>query len=290
MFHRPQRKDLSGILAEGELDFELYFATEVLKMDSLHYGYWDDPPESLRLDLDVMSEAQARYTERLLEFVPESADRVLDVGAGVGDNARALAARGHRVHAISPDRNHAGYFREAGDRIEFEASRFEDFRSPEWYDLILFSESHNYINHQVALEQCRRYLRPDGQIVVSGMFRMPDRGPFPDGYAIEDHPYLELARDFGFVVDELVDITPNVKPTMAMIHGAYQDHLAPLIDVLGKYLKTIAPLKARLLELAIAPQLDKFEEVRDYYLERCDPEYMESHIRYLTVRMSRERS
>ena len=92
-----------------ELNFELYFVTEVLKLRSLHYGYWDEERSNGRLDLDEIQRAQSRFTERLISFVPPETKTILDVGAGIGDNARALSRSGHRVTAISPDRNHERY-------------------------------------------------------------------------------------------------------------------------------------------------------------------------------------
>ena len=86
----------------AEQDFELYFVAEVLKLSSLHYGYWEVGEASGRIDLDEVRRAQSLFTDKLLSFIPGSVNTILDVGAGMGDNARALAAAGYRVTAISP--------------------------------------------------------------------------------------------------------------------------------------------------------------------------------------------
>ena len=109
----------------AEENFELLFVTEVLKLSSLHYGYWEEGQASGEIDLDEVRRAQSLFTDKLLSFIPEHVNTVLDVGAGVDDNARALAAVGYRVTAISPDRNQVRYFDETRDpSVAFHCSKF----------------------------------------------------------------------------------------------------------------------------------------------------------------------
>lgn len=288
---RNHARSLSGILAEQHLDYELFFVTEVLKLRSLHYGYWDEPPARPSLDLSQLRQAQARYTERLLEHVPQDAEHILDVGAGIGDNAQALAQRGHRVHSISPDRNHRRYFSTMHEpNVTFERCRFEDFTSYREFDLLLFSESHNYIDHRVGLAQSRRYIKPGGHMLIASMFRYEGREPFPPDFALENLPYLETAREFGFVPDRLVDITEHVLPTMQMVHDTLRKYVRPLLEMGASYLQAISPWKAWLLSRASRPQLEKLARIHDYYLERTDPDYFRDHIRYAIVRLRDERA
>jgi len=283
---RNQIKSLTGILAEGNLDFELYFMTEVLGLRSLHYGYWDDPPEHVRLDLPVFETAQARYTERLLEHVPDGVEHILDVGAGIGDTSRELAERGYTVHAISPDRNHRRYFTTLQHpNVTFETARYEDFTSWREFDLVLFSESHNYIKHEIGLEQSRRFLKPGGHILIAGMFRYYDRQPFPPDFPLSDLPYLETAAEYGFVPDLLVDITENVRPTLEMVYDTYTRHIEPFLELTGSYFRKIAPVKSWLVSQAARPQLEKLQEILDYYVQRMNPDYFEKHNRYAFVRL-----
>jgi cyclopropane fatty-acyl-phospholipid synthase-like methyltransferase len=287
---RRDSRPLSGILAEQHLDYELFFVTEVLKLRSLHYGYWDDPPEAPQFDLSELRRAQARYTKRLLDHVPEQAEDVLDVGAGIGDNAKALAQLGHRVHSISPDRNHQHYFTTMHEPdVTFERCRFEDFSSYRKFELLLFSESHNYIDHRVGLEQSRRCIKPGGHLLIASMFRYKDRERFPADFELADLPYLETAKEFGFVPDRLIDITENVLPTMQMVHDTLRTYVKPLVEMGASYLQSIAPWKAWLLSRASRPQLEKLARVYDYYLRRTDPDYFRDHIRYAVVRLRDDR-
>jgi hypothetical protein len=43
--------DIASDITRNGIDFQLWFATYVLGLRSLHYGYWDDP-ENTTLNLD----------------------------------------------------------------------------------------------------------------------------------------------------------------------------------------------------------------------------------------------
>ena len=96
------------------LDLELFFCTEILKLHSLHYGYWEKgekPTEGgKKLTLEWLRDAQQKYTDILVEAIPKSVKSILDVGCGIGDVSRALSKLEYDVTAISPDRNHVKYF------------------------------------------------------------------------------------------------------------------------------------------------------------------------------------
>jgi hypothetical protein len=59
---------------ESSLDLELYIATEILGLESPHYGYWAEPlyVTSNNLNLESLHWAQISYTNTLIELIPES--------------------------------------------------------------------------------------------------------------------------------------------------------------------------------------------------------------------------
>src|SRR5258705_11932953 len=150
------KTDITRYIELDNLDLELFICSDILKLNSLHYGYWTNGEE---LTLENVRKAQARYTEKLISTIPPGVSTVLDVGCGIGDNARALAASGYRVTALSPDKNHQKYFENGnGHHIAFHNQRFEDFHANQSFDLILMSESQNYFQADMAFRQCRNLL------------------------------------------------------------------------------------------------------------------------------------
>jgi SAM-dependent methyltransferase len=267
-----------------ELNFELYFVTEVLHLRSLHYGYWDGPRIGKGIDLEQMARAQTRFTERLLEFVPPNVKHVLDVGAGIGDNARALARAGHRVMAISPDANHARYFAEIEEpNVSFRQSSFEAFESEERFDLVLFSESHRYFDRRFGLRRAAELLRPGGHLLVSGMFPNEQKAPYAADFDIADLPYLQIASECGFDVIRLADITSNILPTVEMIDHSLTEYVEPTIRFADAYLAARSPWKRRLARLFLSKEDAELGRIRKKLRRKTNPARFRGRVRYVTI-------
>jgi MPBQ/MSBQ methyltransferase len=274
-----QHSDLTA-----ELNFELYFVTEVLKLHSLHYGYWDDGRSDDRIDLEDVRQAQARFTDRLVSFVPPETKTVLDVGAGVGDNARALSLSGRRVTAISPDRNHEKYFDAFGDpNIAFQRSKFEDFESAEGFDLLLFSESHRYFDRRVGLEKAQRMVSSGGHLLLSGMFRNPEKKAYPADFDVADVPYIQTAAEYGFVPVKISDITPNIFPTVELADRAITEILEPAMRFAEAYAMARSPWKAKLFRWFLSKEDKVIDRALRKLRRKTDPVRFQEQFRYVTI-------
>lgn len=261
------------------LNLELFFATEILRLRSLHYGYWESPPTA-KVGLGELRKAQDRFTDKLLSYIPEGTTAVLDVGAGIGDVSRALAERGHRVAALSPDRNHARYFAPLRERgVEFHNLRFEDFDSPRLFDLVLISEALNYFEREAGLRQCRRFVRRDGHLLVAAMFRFRDHRPFVGAFRAADLHYVEAAAAHGFTLVDELDITAAVAPTMRIAQRG--------VRLLSPFLRAGATAARGVRCESAASRLD---EVREYYSIRTDPAYFQRSVRYVILLLCRDSS
>ena len=259
-----------------ELNLELFFCTEVLGLDSLHYGYWE---QEETLDLNSVRRAQQRYTDTLLEMIPEDVHRILDIGCGIGDNAKALAAHGYEVTCISPDHIHAAYFKDLrADNIHFINTSIENFSSEQTYDLVLMSESQGYFAMDMGFSQSVRYLRPGGYLLVSGIFKQ-DNGDGFEGSHIESQ-YIQCARDFHLEKQDYIDITENVLPTLKFAFENYNNYLNPLVDTLNYFISNSGQRKVRLLKTLFAREFRNFDVVREFYEERFNPSLFKENMRY----------
>src|SRR5215207_8026874 len=264
-------------------DLELLFATGVLRLKSLHYGFWDIRPRVITLA--SIREAQARFTAELIKFVPADAKTVLDVGAGIGDNARALARLGLQVTAISPDRNHARYFKRL-EGVQYLRTKFEHFDLPAQFDVVFMCESLNYFDREIGLQQCRRYVAPGGHLLIAAMFQGDQQEPFSSFFRPADLPFVELARRYGFSLHSGRDVTENVLPTMEYAHRALQRFVFPLAR--GAAPNTWCGRLVR--KTPIRRTAEAIDDVRAFYERRTEPEYYRTHIRYLFLLFSRTSS
>jgi len=277
-----KRKFKSNYWDSNDLDLELFFATEVLKLDSLHYGFWN-PGE--KLTLENLRKAQNRYTETLLELIPVGVKQVLDVGCGIGDISQALAQKNYKVVAISPDKNHAKFFDKEVPRITFHNSKFEDFQTSDLFDLILMSESQNYFDKDVGLKRSNQLTKPGSYLLISGMFKKPSDssvGALHSSHSLESE-YIEKAGNYGFKLVKRVDITEQVIPTLQLARQAMDKHIPPISEMFDSYLKSRSPLKYSILKLVFRKQIKDYEKAVAYYKKRTDVPLFKKNVNYLRL-------
>jgi 2-polyprenyl-3-methyl-5-hydroxy-6-metoxy-1,4-benzoquinol methylase len=257
------------------LDLELYLMTEILKMESLHYGYWQD---NTNMTLQGVRHAQDQFTEMLLRAIPESVQTVLDVGCGIGDVSRALVGSGYNVTAVSPDKHHARYFQDTNGAITFISSKFEKLNLDKRFDLILMSESQNYFPTRIGFLQCAALLEPNGYLLVAGMFRKSREAKIKVTNVLKD--YIKSAREFGLqLVDEL-DITQEVLPTIEFINNSIENYVEPGIDMLRHFMTSTSSLKTRLFKLFLQKQINRSTQIYDYYKKKTNPEFFKENLVY----------
>ena len=147
-------------LKEVGLDIGLAFSKHFYKTDYLHYGYW---PDGLTVEPANVFEAQVNYANYLLKNIPEEVSSILDVGCGSGKFAEIMLDEGYSVDCVSPSPNLTKHVRNRlGDRAEIFETRFEDVRTEKRYDMILCSESFQYLLVEEAIEQTKKFLNKQG--------------------------------------------------------------------------------------------------------------------------------
>ena len=265
------------------LDLELFFCTEILKLNSLHYGYWEESEklkeEGTKLTLDCVRNAQQKYTDILIEAIPENVKSILDVGCGIGDVSRALSKLEYDVTAISPDSNHAKYFENHSSKLSFFQTKFEDLKVDRQFDLVLMSESQNYFPTEIGFRQCTALLLPEGYLLVSGMFKKDSDSEIAEvPNTIDD--YAKAAEKHGLLLIENVDITPNILPTIDFIHESMESYVEPSTRMLNQFISSTSPLKSWLIKFFFRKQIDKTLQIYRYYRRRTDPLFFEKNIVY----------
>ncbi|EDY82619.1 Methyltransferase domain family [Verrucomicrobiia bacterium DG1235] len=253
-------------------DTALRFYRDVLGLERLHYGIWNDGDE---LTFEALKEAQERYENFLLDSIPVGSGKVLDVGCGTGEMCVNLQKRGYDVEGLSPDRNQKRYFAEKL-MVPFHHSKFEDFE-PEAgkYDCIIMSESCQYIPMKRVFENAAVALKSSGHLMVCDYFVVDHGAGILSNSGHDRESFLKCAEDAGYKVIKHRDITKEAARTLDM-GKQIADRILMAVDIFTerfrekhgvcyKFVKWLFRKKIAKMENQL-PLLDskRFSEVKRY--------------------------
>lgn len=114
------------------------------------------------------------YHQVILDAIPESAERGLDVGCGEGVLTRELRQRIPRVAGIDLDTPSLRLARrqDPEQAIEYLHGDFLSYRfEPASFDVIVSVAALHHMDTVAAIERMRRLLRPGGTLAVVGLAR-----------------------------------------------------------------------------------------------------------------------
>ena len=237
----------SSALSSRELglDLALILARYLCKTDHLHYGYWSS---DMSIELANLKEAQERYTDLLVSHIPEGVESILEVGIGSGALTHRLIQAGYRVDCVSPSPYLTARARELlGDGPQIFECRYEDLQTPNRYDLILFSESFQYVRLDKAISISEAHVCPEGYVLISDFFRKEttEDGPIKGGHRLHEmHRLLETCT-LRLMTDR--DITDQTAPNLDLLNDFSQRVIVPVKERLFGFLAQKYPLPYRAL-------------------------------------------
>lgn len=191
----------------------------------LHYGYWHPlPVSSEELTLPQFRKAQQAYAEKLFSFIPPQINTVLDVGCGIGGNAAYLLKQGFKVEGLAPDPFQQEKFLEnTHQQAKFHLTKFEDFKGNNTYDLILLSESSQYMAANDIAQCSAKLLNSGGYVLLADMMRSDPtykEGIFSNCHVVEElHTALIEA---GFTLIKSEDISAEIAPTIDLYIDSFR--------------------------------------------------------------------
>jgi len=257
MFFKKKKKDHTVDSKEVGLEAGLTIFKFFLKTEYLHYGYFSD---GLEADVTNLKKAQENYVELLFSHIPEGTKTILDVGCGSGKTAQQLIAKGYKVDCVSPGQLLTNYARKlVGDDEKFFQCKFENIKTDKKYDLVLFSESFQYIPMDQSIPRALEMLNQGGHIMVCDFFKNDLEGKSKLGGG---HQYDEwLEKKAAFPVKTLVekDITAETSLTIDIVNQFNMEVLKPVWSSVWALGEDRFPFLIRMARKMYRKKIEKME-------------------------------
>ncbi|MDH5545657.1 MAG: class I SAM-dependent methyltransferase [Gammaproteobacteria bacterium] len=238
-----------------ENDHALRFYHEVLGLDHLHYGLWNDDDD---LTFENLKRAQQRYEDFLVDNIPTNAKSILDVGCGTSALTKRLLDRGLEVEGLSPDQTQKDLFTSTLE-VPFHHTRFENFSTNRTYDCLIMSESAQYIPLKQLFDNARTHLAPGGHLLVFDYFINDHAQGI---FAKSGHNYrkfVESANNTGFRILRELDYTHSTIKTLDL-GRQFADRAKIALEILTEKPKRRHPRIYSLVNWAFRKKIKHLQE------------------------------
>lgn len=245
----------------------LQYYQDLTGSSHLHYGYWQPiPTEADDLTMGKLRQAQAQYTQHLFSFLPPDIKTVLDVGCGNGDNAALLLARGLEVEGIAPDPlQQSTFLQKTQGKARFNSTTFQGFieeislhQSDKKYDLLLFSESTQYMASETIASGAKLLVKPGGYVLLADMLRR--HGDYQKGMfsncLVNEHLRKAMEKA-GFTLLKNDDISANIAPTLDLCVQSFETFGISTLTYIANLIKIAVPPLYKLLKYFFGKQTKK---------------------------------
>lgn len=268
---------------EVGLEVGLLIMKFFIKSEYLHYGFFTP---DIPVDAPGLAKAQQQYADYLMQRIPQGTKTILDVGGGSGKFAKDLAAAGYEVTMVSPSKLLNAYAEKLSEgSFSVNTKKFEQFESTKTYDLVLFSESFQYIPMKTSFEKCQGFLKPGGSIMICDFFKTgaPGKSQLGGGHAYKDWEEVQAAFP-NFKLADSEDITEQTAPTIDLVNKLNNELIEPVYRLLLRLLDDRYPLVGKFIRWKFKKKLEKLEN--KHFTGQRNGENFKIHKKYMYYRFT----
>jgi len=242
------------------LDIGLVIGRFFMGSEDLHYGYW---PNGKDASVQNFAHAQDSHSKLIMDQIPEKTNSILDVGGGSGNLALKLLEKGYSVDCVIPSEYLAEQAKEKlGNKSVIHICGFEQMPTTKTYDLIIFSESFQYVKMAESFRKVEDMISSVGHLLICDFFRrdVPGKSPMGGGHSWQGFKDTISTLPFQQVTN--LDISEETAPTIDLLDQC-QDVLMPISEMSGSYLQYNYPYLTALLNWKLKKRIKK---IRRTYL------------------------
>ena len=241
------------------LDIGLAIGRFFLNTEDLHYGYW---PKGKTATIQNFVEAQEAHSKLIMEYIPHGTQRILDVGSGSGNLALKLINNSFQVACVIPSEFLAEQVQaKLGNSSTIHICGFEDVSDSEKYDLILFSESFQYVKLAKSLEKITNMLNIGGHLIICDFFKRDGAGKNPMGGGHGWQGFQDTIAKQPLILVTDLDITEETSPTIDLLAKFNTDVVTPIAEMSGEYLLDHYPKLSKIFRWKFKKRLEKIHNI-----------------------------
>ena len=241
------------------LDMGLSIGRFFLNTEDLHYGFW---PNGKEATVQNFTEAQNIHSQLIIDHIPKITKCILDVGSGSGNLALKLIKLGYKVDCVIPSKFLAEQVAlKLGNKSKIYICEFEKMERSQKYDLILFSESFQYVKMAESLDKIMSILSNNGHLLICDFFRRDALGksPLGGGHSWKGFQKTLLNHSLNLAID--IDITNETSPTIDLLAKFNTDVISPISELSDKYLVDHYPKITKLFKWKFKKRLNKIHNI-----------------------------